>query len=57
MFLEIRALAVRRAENHTAICQPIVYTMWDSVTFTFNQHFESLGSAVDIAIGCGLDDR
>jgi hypothetical protein len=28
MFLESRAWPVRRADNHTAISEPIVYTMW-----------------------------
>jgi hypothetical protein len=29
MFLGSRALPVRSADNHTAICEPIVWTMWD----------------------------
>jgi hypothetical protein len=29
MFLESRALSVREAESLAAICEPIVYTMWD----------------------------
>jgi hypothetical protein len=29
MFLGSRARPVRRADNLTAICEPIVYTMWD----------------------------
>jgi hypothetical protein len=29
MFLESRAPPVRKADNLTAICEPIVYTMWD----------------------------
>jgi hypothetical protein len=30
MFLESRARPVRKADNLTAIGEPIVYTMWDS---------------------------
>jgi hypothetical protein len=29
MFLGSRARPVRKADNLTAICEPIVYTMWD----------------------------
>jgi hypothetical protein len=29
MFLRSRARPVRKADNLTAICEPIVYTMWD----------------------------
>jgi hypothetical protein len=29
MFVASRALPVRKADNRIAICEPIVYTMWD----------------------------
>jgi hypothetical protein len=29
MFLGSKVRQVRRADNLTAICEPIVYTMWD----------------------------
>jgi hypothetical protein len=29
MFLGSRTRSARRADNLTAICEPIVYTMWD----------------------------
>jgi hypothetical protein len=29
MFLGSKAWSVRRADNLSAICEPIVYTMWD----------------------------
>jgi hypothetical protein len=29
MFLGSKARPVRRADNLTAVCEPIVYTMWD----------------------------
>jgi hypothetical protein len=30
MFLGSQVLSVHRADNLTAICNPIVYTVWDS---------------------------
>jgi hypothetical protein len=29
MFLGSKVRPVRKADNHTSICEPIVYTMWD----------------------------
>jgi hypothetical protein len=29
MFLESKVQPVRKADNLTAICEPIVWTMWD----------------------------
>jgi hypothetical protein len=29
MFLESRARPVRKADDLTAICEPIIYNMWD----------------------------
>jgi hypothetical protein len=29
MFLESKVRQVRKADNLTAICEPIVWTMWD----------------------------
>jgi hypothetical protein len=29
MFLESKVRPVRKADNLTAICEPIVYTLWD----------------------------
>jgi hypothetical protein len=34
MFLESRARLVRKADNLTAICEPTIWTMWDSRHFT-----------------------
>jgi hypothetical protein len=34
MFLGFRARPVRKADNRTAICEPIVYTMWDTQQLT-----------------------
>jgi hypothetical protein len=34
MFLGSKALPVSKADNLTGICEPIVYTMWDSQHLT-----------------------
>jgi hypothetical protein len=34
MFQGSRALPVRRADNFTAVCEPIVYTAWDPQRLT-----------------------
>jgi hypothetical protein len=34
MFLGSRMRPARRADNLTAICEPIVYTMWDPQRLT-----------------------
>jgi hypothetical protein len=39
MFLGSRARPVRRAENLAAICEPVVWTMWDPHNLTTIQAF------------------
>jgi hypothetical protein len=34
MFLGSRARPVRKADNLTAVCEPIVYTVWDPLHLT-----------------------
>jgi hypothetical protein len=35
MFPGSRTRRVHRADNLTAICEPIIWTMWDNFTFFF----------------------